>query len=73
MIGSLVKKTNGKKTTATAIIYVALKLVKLKYPDLLHGHDEIVETLLTAAFSSSLLHKWYRNIKEYVSKKRPNK
>lgn len=62
--------TNGKKTTAAAIAFVALQIARMKYPNLLLGQDILVEQIFTIVFGSTLAHKVYRSVIDKITKKK---
>ena len=66
----ILNKTNGKKTPTVAILWLAFKLAKLKWPAL-ENYDEIVETIIISLFSGTIGHKLIRNFRyiwEYLKK-----
>ena len=57
----LIEKTNGKKTTSTAIAYIIFQLIKLTYPEFVSGKEDLIEYGLVLLFSTGILHKAWKN------------
>ena len=62
----IIEKTNGKKTTSTAVVYLAFQIIKALFPELTNGNEELIENGIVILFSTGIFHKIWRNRKSIL-------
>jgi len=65
-INKAITKTNGKKTTTTAILILIISLIGDKVP-LIKDNAMLIDQILEGILASGVLHKLWRNRKEIIS------